>query len=104
LVKGVPHDNALRILKKGLHSLLGFREEVVGRMFYQLRHIGRAPVQMDEMDEGRLTGVTDIDRGEASADQLFARAVMLAAGDIAMLLLFAAIGRGSHSGEYYEMK
>jgi len=54
-------------------------------------------VQMDEMDEGRLTGVTNIDRGEASADQLFARAVMLAAGDIAMLLLFAAVGRGSHS-------
>jgi len=47
-------------------------------------------------DKESLTGVTAIDRGEASDDELLGRALLLAAVDIALLVVFAATGRNQH--------
>eukprot|EP00959_Pyramimonas_sp_CCMP1952_P000074 1316-Pyramimonas_sp.AAC.1 len=62
-------------------------------------------VQMVQLEEKEsLTGVTNVDRGEASDDELLGRALMLAAVDIALLVLFAAIGQSQHGSDSEVLK
>ncbi|KAK9838317.1 hypothetical protein WJX81_004248 [Elliptochloris bilobata] len=53
--------------------------------------------RVERLGEEAWAGVAAVDRGEDNANTGLARAVLLAGGDAAALLLFAAVGRSSHS-------